>query len=117
MRTIEEIKQNTQVQVANDVTSVKGNMVGFQGFLHLRESKMTLTFMATVDSLLNGRKWEHVSVGIYNNNRNMPSWNDMCAVKDIFWRDDEEVHQIHHVRAGDPLLLGGGGMPASPLFL
>lgn len=26
---------------------------------------------------------------------NMPTWNDMCALKDMFFKDDEEVYQIH----------------------
>ena len=37
--------------------------------------------------------WEHVSISPYN--KKMPSWDDMCAIKDIFWEDEEEVIQIH----------------------
>ena len=38
--------------------------------------------------------FEHVSVSPKNENR-MPTWEDMCVLKDIFFRDDEEVYQIH----------------------
>ena len=36
--------------------------------------------------------WEHVSVGLP---RRLPTWEEMCEVKDIFWDDEEEVIQIH----------------------
>lgn len=37
--------------------------------------------------------WEHVSVCPYNGK--IPTWEDMCAVKDIFWDEEEAVIQIH----------------------
>lgn len=37
--------------------------------------------------------WEHVSVSPYKGK--MPTWNDMCEIKDIFWNDEEVVIQIH----------------------
>lgn len=37
--------------------------------------------------------YEHVSFSPYSGK--MPSWEDMCALKDIFWNDDEEVYQMH----------------------
>jgi len=37
--------------------------------------------------------WEHVSVSPYKGK--MPTWDDMCAIKDIFWDEEEEVIQIH----------------------
>lgn len=37
--------------------------------------------------------WEHVSVELYA--RRLPTWNEMCEVKDIFWYEEEEVVQIH----------------------
>lgn len=36
---------------------------------------------------------EHVSVELYA--RRLPTWEEMCEVKDIFWNDEEEVVQIH----------------------
>ena len=38
--------------------------------------------------------WEHVSVAPYKKNI-MPSWDDMCKIKDIFWDEDETVVQYH----------------------
>ena len=36
--------------------------------------------------------WEHVSVSPYNGK--IPTWDDMCAIKDIFWEEEEAVIQI-----------------------
>ena len=36
--------------------------------------------------------WEHVSVSRPDRT---PSWEDMAAVKDLFWADDETVIQFH----------------------
>ena len=37
---------------------------------------------------------EHVSVSPKKQFR-MPSWDDMCVLKDIFFEDEEEAYQIH----------------------
>lgn len=41
-----------------------------------------------------GAGWEHVSVSP-ENKRIVPTWDDMCKIKDIFFGDDEAVIQIH----------------------
>ena len=38
--------------------------------------------------------YEHVSVSPVKK-FNIPSWNDMCIVKDVFFEDEEEIYQIH----------------------
>lgn len=38
--------------------------------------------------------WNHVSVSPKHKFK-IPSWNDMCILKDIFFYDEEEVYQIH----------------------
>lgn len=37
--------------------------------------------------------YEHVSVS--PKSKKLPSWNDMCALKDIFFHEEEEAYQIH----------------------
>jgi hypothetical protein len=37
-------------------------------------------------------EWEHVSVSLPDR---CPTWEEMCRVKGLFWRDDEAVIQIH----------------------
>lgn len=41
----------------------------------------------------NEEGWEHVSAELMA--RRLPTWNEMCVIKDIFWEDEEEVVQIH----------------------
>jgi len=36
--------------------------------------------------------WDHVSVSLRNR---CPTWEEMCFVKDLFWREDETVVQFH----------------------
>ena len=38
--------------------------------------------------------WEHVSISLIYTKR-LPTWDEMCYVKDLFWESDEEVVQIH----------------------
>lgn len=46
----------------------------------------------------NGGGWEHVSVAPYNR-RIIPSWDDMCRLKDMFFREDETVVQYHPAKS------------------
>lgn len=43
---------------------------------------------------LPGTPWEHVSVHLRGKDR-CPSWAEMCWIKDLFWRPDECVMQLH----------------------
>lgn len=81
MKTVEEISQNKRVLVGDKSSD------GFCGEIHLGLWKGS--FICST-----GAGWEHVSVHPYKMNC-VPSWDDMCKVKDIFWNDDEEVIQIH----------------------
>ena len=45
-----------------------------------------------------GMGWEHVSVTKRTKNRNvysLPSWEEMCFIKDLFWSDEDTVIQYH----------------------
>lgn len=37
--------------------------------------------------------WEHVSIELCA--RRLPTWEEMCFVKDLFWDDEETVIQMH----------------------
>jgi hypothetical protein len=41
-----------------------------------------------------GFGWKHVSVSL-ENERKCPTWKIMCAVKDLFWDEDQVVVQFH----------------------
>ncbi len=86
MKTLENILNDTRVIMTNQ------NNQGIMGYLNLRSGKQrAFCFVAGY----NEDGWEHVSVSVADSGRKMPTWEEMCEVKSIFWRDDEEVHQIH----------------------
>lgn len=44
----------------------------------------------------NGGGWEHVSISPCNRKRqSCPTWDEMCAIKDMFFSEDECVVQYH----------------------
>jgi hypothetical protein len=45
-------------------------------------------FQAQADALTD---WEHVSVS----SKTIPSWDEMCYVKSLFWDNEESVIQVH----------------------
>lgn len=48
----------------------------------------------------NGGGWEHVSVSPASKARkSCPTWEEMCAIKDLFFRMDECVVQYHPTRS------------------
>lgn len=81
MRDLEEIKQNPRCCWKGQTED------GMAGYIALPEWQGSVV-MST------GAGWEHVSVAPAKK-RITPSWNDMCIVKKIFWKDDEAVIQIH----------------------
>ena len=81
MKSLEEIQKSNRLIIAQ--TGIDGG----QGEIHLGMWKGTVIWSF-------GGGWEHVSVCPYKK-RIVPSWDDMCAIKDIFWNDDECVLQYH----------------------
>ena len=50
--------------------------------------------------------YEHVSVSLRRRERReikpvdrCPTWGEMCYIKDLFWKDDEEVIQYHPAKS------------------
>ena len=81
MKTFEEIKASMKV-----IVSVE-NEDGFSGYIEIRGWRGTIIASW-------GYGWDHVSVAPAKSNYT-PTWDDMCAVKDLFFKDDEAVIQIH----------------------
>lgn len=82
MKPLKKIRRNSAIRI------LEATIHGGSGVIHL--DNMTCSVMWGADE--NG--WEHVSISPYPETVT-PSWNDMCAVKDMFWEDDEAVLQIH----------------------
>ena len=81
MRTLDEIKGSRRVLVG------KIGIDGGSGEIHLASWSGSVIWSY-------GGGWEHVSVAPYKH-RITPSWDDMCQIKDIFFREDECVVQYH----------------------
>jgi len=43
--------------------------------------------------------WEHVSVSVANKTDRIPTWEEMCFVKDLFWELEECAIQYHPPRS------------------
>lgn len=47
-----------------------------------------------------GIKWEHVSVHAFvGKHTRIPTWIEMCYVKDTFWDDEDVVMQLHPAKS------------------
>lgn len=60
----------------------------FGAFLFRRNSGQWLRVIVCED----GHGWDHVSVSLA---KRCPTWDEMCWVKNLFWRPDECVVQFH----------------------
>ena len=83
MRSIEEIKRDQRL------CFIKNPYVEYSGRVKLNCSGQEGSFAFGTNE--NGN--EHVSIQLFT--RRLPTWDEMCEVKSIFWGDDEEVVQIH----------------------
>lgn len=93
MKPIEEILKDTRLE---SVEQEPFENFLVKGYLRLRSGKQrTFTVFASVDNSSEYGFVEHVSVSLYNESRKTPTWEEMCEVKEIFWKPEEEVHQIH----------------------
>lgn len=55
--------------------------------------KMPTGVQASIVAGNNEEGWEHVSIELRS--RRLPTWEEMCYIKSLFWDDEEEVVQIH----------------------
>ena len=83
MKSVEEILSSKFIYSDN----IKIGDDGIKGFLSVDRTDMS--FVASW-----GGGWEHVSVAPLKR-KITPTWEQMCKVKDIFYKPDESVIQIH----------------------
>ena len=67
---------------------------GPNGMFFLKRERGPKTELRVIAS--SGLGWEHVSVSTATR---CPTWEEMCLVKDLFWRGDEAVMQLHPPKA------------------
>ena len=88
---MEEVKLDRRLQVAATISVEEMNKEKMLSGILQVNGKIFVFMAGWREQAQNGIVWEHVSVSA----NTMPTWDDMCAVKEIFWRDNEEVHQVH----------------------
>ena len=84
MKKIKEIKSDLKLKIA------KLEIDGGYGESLLKTANGGYKLATVVFSW--GLNWEHVSVSFKNR---VPTWDEMCQIKDIFWGEDETVVQYH----------------------
>jgi hypothetical protein len=90
MKTIEELMETPHLCIKGRFTHGGFHTYHvYHGFVDWPGFKGTVIF-----GFDEAGKMEHVSVNHYNR-RKLPSWEDMCRLKDMFFRPDEMVVQIH----------------------
>ena len=85
MRDIEEIKKSTCLR------NIRTGMDGFSADIHIGGWDGSFIFSY-------GGGWKHASVSPYAK-RILPTWNDMCRIKEMCWNDNEAVIQIHPAKS------------------
>lgn len=80
--------------------------MGANGTFILPVNARTRLYIISSDGTLTpGIEWEHVSVHVkYRNQKGIvrmriPTWEEMCYVKDLFWDPEETVVQFHPPRS------------------
>ena len=81
MKAILEIKQNNRLSI------IKEGKDGFAAYIIRPYKQGQFGIIASW-----GMGWEHVSASM---NIRCPTWEEMCLIKDIFWKPEECVIQYH----------------------
>ena len=81
MRDIEEIKKNGYLKIK------KEGQDGFGGTFYDKKTRCNLNFIMSW-----GAGFEHCSVSMPTR---CPSWEQMCVMKELFWKDDEVCMELH----------------------
>lgn len=94
MRNVPNVKLN-RYRVRDDALLGSDDRFGNRGLFHVPQRHGPTLCCISSDGLgTDGMGWEHVSVSPMGADR-CPTWEEMCLVKRLFWRDDETVVQFH----------------------
>lgn len=86
MKTLEEIKATSNLLVCREGED------GGMGEIYRACKRWASVIWST------GGGWDHVSVCPFDR-RHVPTWDDMCLLKYMFFRDDEVVVQYHPAKS------------------
>ncbi len=91
MRPIQDISENKKVKLGEVSDKYLSGTVKLRG----PDGSHLYYFVFTVeDGYEDGIIREHASVSRVTGDK-LPTWEEMCDLKDIFWEDEEECIQIH----------------------
>lgn len=72
------------------VTHPRSEPGQFEGFYVITGPARKLNVMCGVTPA-----WEHVSVSVTRRKNDIPTWAEMCFIKNLFWNETETVIQYH----------------------
>ena len=90
MKSQTEIKKDSRLMFKNtypEEIQLRAGAHMMNGYITLRNGHRGTFVMGRDEGGM-----EHVSVQLQ---RKLPTWEEMCEIKDIFWEDEEMVVQIH----------------------
>lgn len=92
MKSIEELRETPHLVVEGRVAVGCATYESevYNGWIDLGGGK----FKGTVLFGYKEAGWEHVSVSHFNKHK-LPTWEDMCLIKEMFWGKDVTVCQFH----------------------
>lgn len=96
MKTLQELKQQPGLCITGrlaDLDPRADKWEIYRGFVQWDGFEGSVLFGFNECGLM-----EHVSVS-HRNRRKLPTWNDMAKLKDMFFRPDEMVVQVHPAEA------------------
>lgn len=105
MKKSEEIRKNPYIRVLEECTD------SLCGWIYQRRGNRMFFIASWV------MDWEHISVSQGNK---IPSWDEMCLARDIFWNDNECVIQYMHENNNNTMHLWrpvGADIPVPPKIL
>lgn len=77
----------------NTAASVAFPFTDHSGVFHVYVGGRSFIVIASIDHE-GDETWEHISVS-RPNNKKTPTWEEMCAIKDMFFEPEEECIQFH----------------------
>ena len=89
MKTIDELKNTPHLTIQGILPNAPMDAQIYYGWIDLYDFRGSVVFGYNEHGT-----WEHVSVS-HNNKRKLPSWDDMCRIKEMFWGKDVTVCQFH----------------------
>lgn len=89
MKSLEELKNTAHLKIEGKIPCPVKDTDIYCGWIDLYDFQGSVVFGYNEHGT-----WEHVSVS-HRNKRKMPTWEDMCRIKEMFWGKDVTCVQFH----------------------